>query len=74
VIWQEAVMAVKKTFYFKLGDEVAIAESSERGVIIGRAHYLDQNPTYLLRYRAGDGRCVEQWWSESALVLVEGSV
>jgi hypothetical protein len=67
-------MAVKKPFDFKLGDEVAIEESGERGVVVGRAHYLDQNPTYLLRYRAGDGRCVEQWWAESALVRIEGSV
>jgi hypothetical protein len=66
-------MAVKKTFDFKLGDEVAIEDSGERGEIIGRAHYLDTNPTYLLRYRAGDGRCVEQWWAESALVRAEGS-
>ena len=67
-------MAVKKTFDFKLGDEVVIEESGERGVVIGRAHYTDANPGYLLRYRAGDGRCVEAWWSESALVRVEGSV
>lgn len=59
-------MAVKKSFAFKLGERVKL-ESGETGTITGRAHYLDANPSYYVRYVAGDGRMVEAWWNESAL-------
>ncbi|WP_425962751.1 hypothetical protein [Rhizobium nepotum] len=59
-------MAVKKTFNFKLGDKVKL-ESNEDGTVIGRAHYIDSNPQYKLRYTAGDGRLTEVWWDESAI-------
>lgn len=60
-------MATKKTFDFKLGDDVEIVVSGERGTVIGRAHYTNSNPTYLVRYKAGDGRMVECWINEDAL-------
>lgn len=60
-------MAVKKTFNFKLGDRVDLTESNETGLIIGRAHYTNANPSYLVRYVAGDGRQIENWTSEDAL-------
>ncbi len=60
-------MAVKKSFAFKLGDAVKL-ESGERCTVIGRAHYLDSNPQYMVRYVAADGRMTECWWAESALV------
>ncbi len=59
-------MAVKKTFDHKLNDEVTLV-SGESGKIIGRAHFSDSNPQYLLRYTAADGRLVESWWLESAI-------
>lgn len=62
-------MAVKKTFNFKLGDNVKLALSNESGSVIGRAHYLEQNPQYFVRYLASDGRQVESWVSEEALVV-----
>ncbi|PZR90326.1 MAG: hypothetical protein DI537_19105 [Stutzerimonas stutzeri] len=62
-------MAVKKTFEFKLGDEVSL-QSGESGTVIGRAHYLDMNPQYMVRYTAADGRLTECWWAESALTAV----
>jgi hypothetical protein len=61
-------MAVKKTFNFKLNDKVELSESGEVGTVVGRAHYTNCNPNYLVRYAAGDGRQVEDWWAEDALV------
>ncbi len=60
-------MAVKKTFEFKLGVKVEL-KSGEKGEVIGRAHYIDANPQYHIRYTAADGRLVQCWWDESAIV------
>lgn len=54
---------------FKLNDRVVLNESGESGAVIGRAEYLNAERSYLVRYCAGDGRQVEQWWGESALGL-----
>ena len=59
-------MAVKQKFVYKLGDAVTLT-SGEGGTVIGRAHYLDSNPQYLVRYADGTGRLVENWWFESAI-------
>lgn len=56
-----------KEFKFKLGDRVAIVESGESGEVIGRADYAHADNSYYLRYKAADGRAVENWWSETAL-------
>ena len=54
-------------FSFKLGDRVRITESGESGEVIGRAHYSYAEDGYLIRYTAGDGRRVVNWWTVSAL-------
>ena len=54
-------------FKFMLGEQATITASGEGGEIIGRAQYKAAENSYLLRYRAGDGRAVEAWWCESAL-------
>lgn len=41
----------------------------EAGEVIGRAEYVSAEPSYLVRYRGGDGRQVEHFIGESALVL-----
>jgi hypothetical protein len=56
------------TFKFELGQEVAIVVSGENGNVIGRAEYLNADPSYLVRYKAGDGRAIESWWSQDALI------
>lgn len=56
-------------FKFNLGDRVAIDESGEQGAVIGRAEYSYAEEGYLVRYKAGDGRAVEGWWTESALSI-----
>jgi hypothetical protein len=55
-------------FKFNLSQVVRIDESREEGVVIARAEYAHAENCYLLRYKAGDGRAVESWWGESALV------
>lgn len=57
-----------KVFKFALGQEVAIEVSREEGVIVGRAQYATAENSYYLRYEAADGRAIEAWWSESALL------
>jgi hypothetical protein len=54
-------------FKFGLRQPVKINASGETGEVIGRADYAYSENAYYLRYRAGDGRAVETWWSESAL-------
>lgn len=60
-------MATKKTFDFKLGDKVKIERSDEHGEVVGRAHYRDSNPNFLVAYVAADGRACEAWFQESEL-------
>ncbi|WP_018266511.1 hypothetical protein [Methylosinus sp. LW4] len=52
---------------FKLKQIVKLVESGETGTVVGRAEFDYSNPSYLVRYKAGDGRQVESWWTESAL-------
>lgn len=54
-------------FKLGLGDTASISASHEQGTIIARTEYLNSEPSYLLRYKANDGRAVEAWWQESAL-------
>ncbi len=52
---------------YALDQEVVIAASGEEGTVIGRAEYTYAEPSYLIRYKAGDGRATESWWTETAL-------
>lgn len=54
-------------FLFSLNSTVRICVSNESGVVVGRAQYSAAENSYLIRYKAGDGRAVEAWWAESAL-------
>lgn len=49
-------------------DDRATLTSGEEGVIIGRAEYTNSTRNYLLRYKAGDGRLTEAWWTADAFV------
>jgi len=55
------------TSVFALQQPVMMAESKERGTVIGVAFYADRPPYYLVRYKDATGRQVEDWWAESAL-------
>ena len=56
-------------FKYSLGDSVGILSSGEMGEVIGRAQHSNADDSYLIRYRANDGRAVEAWWSVEALNL-----
>ena len=59
---------------FQLNQRVRLAESDEEGTIIARAEFETSEPSYSVRYKAGDGRQTEAWWGESALLVVADSV
>lgn len=59
---------LKQEFHHKLRDQVRMIHSEEEGEVIGRAEYTDAEPGYLVRYRAADGRQVESWWGQSAVI------
>lgn len=56
------------SFKFNLSQPVVIAVSDEVGEVVGRAEYTTAENNYFVRYRSADGRAVEQWWPESALL------
>lgn len=39
----------------------------EEGEVIGRAQYVNADPSYFVRYKAGDGCQKENWFTEDAL-------
>lgn len=57
-------------FVHEIGSPVALVHSNETGVVIGRAQFMDQANQYLIRYKAADGRQVQDWWAESATAKV----
>lgn len=57
------------TFKFEIGQNITIEASGETGKIIGAALYLTGENSYLIRYKAADGRAVDAWWQESALSI-----
>ena len=60
-------------FRFSLNETVGMVTSDEVGKVIGRAEYLDGEDQYFVRYKAADGRQVENWWSDSALTRFTNS-
>jgi len=55
-------------FKYELDTNVMIFVSGEQGLVVGRAEYTTGGNMYLIRYKAADGRAVESWWAESALI------
>ncbi|WP_026790371.1 hypothetical protein [Pleomorphomonas oryzae] len=64
-------MDPKKAFRFELGAEVMLNRSMERGSVIGRSEYVNACDSYLVRYVTSDGRQVENWISEDALISTD---
>lgn len=54
-------------FAFELGDGVGLVYSEEEGVVIGRAEYMHAPCGYYVRYVAGDGRQVKDWFNAEDL-------
>lgn len=62
---------MSKSFKIEMSARVKLVESDETGKVIGRAEYDFAENSYLVRYKAGDGRQVESWITESALSPVK---
>ena len=60
-----------KNFRFAMGARVALMESTEEGIVVGRADYDYANDQYLVRYVNGSGCQTEQWWPSSALDIAD---
>lgn len=56
--------------HFELGAAVRLSMSGEGGVVLGRAEYVGDRPSYYIRYVAADGRQVEEWFKNDALEIV----
>lgn len=56
-----------KHFDFHMGQIVSLIGSGETGKVVARAEYATSEDSYLVRYKARDGRLVECWWGASAL-------
>jgi hypothetical protein len=54
-------------FKFKLGEPVKIDISGEIGQVIGRTEYVATAPSYLVLFKAADGRAVTGWWEADFL-------
>jgi len=54
-------------FKYELGQIITIMCSEEVGEVIARAQYAESADCYLIRYKCGDGRAVEVWWSVVAI-------
>lgn len=53
---------------YNLGDTIKNEMSCEKGVIVGRAEYLYNEPTYLVRHvGTWGGSFKEEWWPESVI-------
>ena len=57
---------IRSNFKYRLLQEVRVSPT-ETGKVIARAEYYNAESSYQVRYTAGDGRKVEQWWAEDAL-------
>lgn len=59
-----------KAFKFELGAKVQLVPSGEKGIVVGRAEYVNSGDTYHTRYVNAHGVLVESWWPEDALEQV----
>lgn len=55
------------TFKYELNQLVNLVESDECGTVVARAEYVHSCPSYLVRYKSGNGCQVEEWWNETAI-------
>ena len=62
-------------FKYELNQLVESRVSNEQGHIKARAEYATAENSYLVHYKAADGRAVSAWFDESdlgAVAVVEG--
>ncbi len=67
VNWKVSKKGLSMSFLYDMREIVRLRLSGESGIIIGRAEYAEADNSYLVRYKAADGRLTEAWWSETAI-------
>lgn len=60
-------LSFKSIFKFGVGEEVTLADTPNKGLIIGRASYLEDSPSYLVRYVNGTGDIKKEWFGANDL-------
>ncbi len=58
-------------YAYDLGAKVKLAMSGEKGVVVGRAEYSENPPSYWVRYVAANGQQREGWFNAEALAADE---
>lgn len=56
-----------KEYKYELRSHVKINVTGEDGFIVARCDSTSCQDRYCIRYKAGDGRCVEIWWDEEVI-------
>ena len=59
-----------KVMKYKLNQKIKLALTEEQGIVIGIADYAESEEAgmrYYVRYKAADGRQVEEWFTDGAL-------
>lgn len=67
--WEGAVVPIvaPDPYVFALKQPVALALSDEKGVVVGRAEYVSEPPSYRVRYVDAIGRQQIDWFSADSL-------
>ena len=58
----------------KLGDAVLLVGSNEAGTVVGNAVYLNDAPSFCVRYVDGQGCLKVDWWPREALMPARQTV
>jgi len=60
-----------KDFQHEVGDKVVLIDSNENGTVIGRAEYLDDTPSYYVRYVDATGHQKQGWFNARDIKVAE---
>lgn len=60
-------MAEQKNWKFEIGQRVALGQSVEEGIVVGRAEYSNSCDNFYVRYVTGAGCQTETWFAADAL-------
>lgn len=56
------------TYQFELNADVQLVPSGERGVVVGRAEYADDTPSYYVRYMNAMSCQTKRWFNAADLL------
>jgi hypothetical protein len=70
--WEGAVAPIvaPDPYVFALKQPVALSLSGEAGIVIGRAEYSNESPSYRVRYVDATGRQQCEWFSADSICAI----